>query len=64
MSLMQVIEYRAQYDTVNQLVKDLDMDDLPQAIIFNKKINVLKKLMYRYQAIRLYLYQVVIVKIN
>lgn len=57
-------EYRAQYDTVNQLVKDLDMDDLPQAIIFNKKINVLKKLMYRYQAIRLYLYQVVIVKIN
>ena len=30
-------EYRAQYDTVNQLVKDLDMDDLPQAIIFNKK---------------------------
>mgnify|MGYP002711946480 FL=1 len=30
-------EYRAQYDTVNQLVKDLDMDDLPQAIVFNKK---------------------------
>ncbi|WP_145435336.1 GTPase HflX [Staphylococcus hominis] len=30
-------EYRAQYDTVNQLVKDLDIDDLPQAIIFNKK---------------------------
>lgn len=30
-------EYRAQYDTVNQLLKDLDMDDLPQAIIFNKK---------------------------
>ncbi|MHB7919228.1 GTPase HflX [Staphylococcus hominis] len=30
-------EYRAQYDTVNQLVKDLDMDDLTQAIIFNKK---------------------------
>lgn len=30
-------EYRAQYDTVNQLVKDLEMDDLPQAIIFNKK---------------------------
>lgn len=30
-------EYRAQYDTVNQLIKDLDMDDLPQAIIFNKK---------------------------
>ena len=29
-------EYRAQYDTVNQLVKDLDMDDLPQAIILIK----------------------------
>ena len=37
MSLMQVIEYRAQYDTVNQLVKDLDMDDLPQAIILIKR---------------------------
>ena len=57
-------EYRAQYDTVNQLVKDLDMDDLPQAIILIKRSDVLKKLMYRYQAIRLYLYQVVIVKIN
>ena len=31
------LEYRAQYDTVNQLVKDLDMDDIPQAVIFNKK---------------------------
>ena len=30
-------EYRAQYDTVNQLVKDLDMDDLPQAIILIKR---------------------------
>ncbi|MCJ1656458.1 GTPase HflX [Staphylococcus sp. NRL 16/872] len=30
-------EHRAQFDTVNQLVKDLDMDQIPQAVIFNKK---------------------------
>lgn len=30
-------EYRAQYDTVNQIVNDLDMGQIPQAIIFNKK---------------------------
>ncbi|NWK83826.1 GTPase HflX [Staphylococcus sp. GSSP0090] len=30
-------EYRAQYDTVNQIVNDLDMGHIPQAIIFNKK---------------------------
>lgn len=30
-------EYRTQYDTVNQLINDLDMDHIPQAIIFNKK---------------------------
>lgn len=29
-------EYRAQYDTVNQIVNDLDMGQIPQAIIFNK----------------------------
>lgn len=30
-------EYRAQYDTVNGIVADLDMAQIPQAIIFNKK---------------------------
>lgn len=30
-------EYRAQYDTVNQIIKDLDMGHIPQAIIYNKK---------------------------
>ena len=30
-------EYRSQYDTVNQLINDLDMDQIPQAVIFNKK---------------------------
>lgn len=30
-------EYKTQYDTVNQIVKDLDMEHIPQAIIFNKK---------------------------
>lgn len=30
-------EYRAQYDTVNQIVNDLNMGQIPQAIIFNKK---------------------------
>ncbi|MCE5131976.1 GTPase HflX [Staphylococcus saprophyticus] len=30
-------EYRAQYDNVNQIVNDLDMGQIPQAIIFNKK---------------------------
>ena len=31
-------EYRVQYDTVNQIIGDLDMGHIPQAIIFNKKI--------------------------
>lgn len=30
-------EYRSQYDTVNQLIKQLDMDQIPQSLIFNKK---------------------------
>lgn len=30
-------EYRSQYDTVNQLINDLDMSHIPQAVIFNKK---------------------------
>lgn len=30
-------EYRVQYDTVNQIIGDLDMGHIPQAIIFNKK---------------------------
>lgn len=30
-------EYRGQMDTVNQIVNDLDMAHIPQAIIFNKK---------------------------
>lgn len=30
-------EYRAQYDTVNQIIGDLEMGQIPQAIIFNKK---------------------------
>lgn len=29
--------YKTQYDTVNRLIKDLDMDTIPQAVIFNKK---------------------------
>lgn len=31
------LEYRSQYDTVNQLINDLDMNQIPQAVIFNKK---------------------------
>ncbi|WP_285489966.1 GTPase HflX [Staphylococcus haemolyticus] len=30
-------KYRSQYDTVNQLINDLDMNQIPQAVIFNKK---------------------------
>lgn len=30
-------EYRAQYDTVNQIIGELEMGQIPQAIIFNKK---------------------------
>lgn len=30
-------EYRAQYDTVNQIIGDLEMGQIPQAIIINKK---------------------------
>lgn len=30
-------EYRGQYDTVNQIIGDLEMGQIPQAIIFNKK---------------------------
>lgn len=30
-------EYRSQYDTVNQLINDLDMNQIPQEVIFNKK---------------------------
>ncbi|MDN6063190.1 MAG: GTPase HflX, partial [Staphylococcus simulans] len=30
-------EYRTQYDTVNRIIGDLDMDKIPQAVIFNKK---------------------------
>ncbi|PNN21279.1 GTPase HflX [Staphylococcus haemolyticus] len=30
-------EYRSQYDIVNQLINDLDMNQIPQAVIFNKK---------------------------
>ncbi|MGI2315529.1 GTPase HflX, partial [Staphylococcus cohnii] len=30
-------EYRVQYDTVNQIIGDLEMGHIPQAIIFNKK---------------------------
>ncbi|SUM72103.1 GTP-binding proteinase modulator YnbA [Staphylococcus saccharolyticus] len=30
-------EYRTQYDTVNQLMSDLGMEQIPQAVIFNKK---------------------------
>ncbi|MBJ7884339.1 GTPase HflX, partial [Bacillaceae bacterium HSR45] len=30
-------EYRSQYDTVNQLIKQLDMNQIPQSVIFNKK---------------------------
>ncbi len=30
-------EYRIQYETVNEIIKDLDMGDIPQAVIYNKK---------------------------
>ncbi len=30
-------EYRTQYDTVNQLMSDLGMEQIPQVVIFNKK---------------------------
>ena len=30
-------EYRTQIDTVNQIINDLDMDHIPQVVIFNKK---------------------------
>jgi GTP-binding protein HflX len=30
-------EYKTQYDTVNKIIKDLNMEQIPQAIIFNKK---------------------------
>lgn len=30
-------EYRSQYDTVNDLIKQLDMKHIPQIVIFNKK---------------------------
>lgn len=30
-------EYRSQFETVNNLIKELEMEDIPQAVIFNKK---------------------------
>lgn len=30
-------EHRTQYDTVNQIIDDLNMDQIPQAVFFNKK---------------------------
>lgn len=30
-------EHRTQYNTVNQIINDLNMDQIPQAVIFNKK---------------------------
>ena len=30
-------EHRTQYDTVNQIIDDLNMDQIPQVVIFNKK---------------------------
>lgn len=30
-------EHRTQYDTVNKIIDDLNMDQIPQAVIFNKK---------------------------
>lgn len=30
-------EYKTQYDTVNQIVKELNMDNIPQVVIFNKR---------------------------
>ncbi|PUZ16499.1 GTPase HflX [Staphylococcus chromogenes] len=30
-------KYKIQYDTVNQLLKDLSMDEIPQVVLFNKK---------------------------
>ncbi|MDU0382921.1 GTPase HflX [Staphylococcus pseudintermedius] len=31
------VEYKIQYDTVNEIVQELDMQDIPQVVIFNKK---------------------------
>ncbi|MFH0716406.1 GTPase HflX [Staphylococcus delphini] len=30
-------EYKIQYDTVNEIVQELEMQDIPQVVIFNKK---------------------------
>lgn len=30
-------EYKVQYDTVNEIVQELEMQDIPQVVIFNKK---------------------------
>lgn len=30
-------EYKIQYDTVNEIIKELDMAEIPQVVIFNKK---------------------------
>jgi len=30
-------EFRSQYETVNQLIQELDMDQIPQVVLFNKR---------------------------
>ena len=50
-------EYRSQYDTVNQLINDLDMDQIPQAVIFNKRIYVVKIQKYLFLNLHMSLYQ-------
>ena len=51
-------EYRSQYDTVNQLIKQLDMNQIPQSVIFNKRINVQVIWTYQFLNNLMYLFQV------
>ena len=47
-------EYRTQIDTVNQIINDLDMDHIPQVVIFNKKTYVTNRWMYLYLNLRMF----------
>ena len=57
-------EYRSQYDTVNQLINDLDMNQIPQEVIFNKRINVVIVMINHYLCLHPSLSLAVMKKIN
>ena len=59
-------EHRTQYDTVNQIIDDLNMDQIPQAVIFNKKIYAqkLKRLQLLNRHMYLYLVVMKMIKIK